>query len=386
VIIDFVRSDGVELAIATPRAVSDDDGFFALRSPALQEGSALGELRVQPPPPYVPYTIPDVALRTHRVRGDGMNAGRLVVNPYVFMVGRVYDRRTREPIAGATVTIERLSGARATEDTRTFQSDVGGQFSWQPALIDLGMMAMEVRFTISAPGEPREYTVLRDVPVSHRDVELSVVLLPVGWGLAYSAGTLRRGSNEILPGVVVEFQRLSGIVVAPEATTLPVDPLGGFPFTMEPLEEGALVGELRIIPPPPFPPETTRVVLQTSDDDVVEGLGWFGYGAQLAFAATLRAAGSGAALPDGTVVSTELLAGPPLAWRSAPADSGLRRLDDEGTFTYQAPTADSGASRVRLVARLPAPFAWDTLLIDVPAAYSDSVYQAGTLAVRLRPR
>lgn len=383
--VTFVRESGVEFAYATPSTLSDADGFFVLRAPALQEGFASGDLRVVPPPPHVPYTIADVSLQTNRVRGSGGNFGRLVVNPYLFLVGHVRDRKTHTPLPGAQVMMRRLGGGRVEVDSMAFVTDPGGQFGWEPRVIDPA--PIEASFEISASGYSRPHVIRRNLFLAYRDLDMMFVILPVGWGLSYSGGTVRRGSYEAIPGVTVEFRRIAGINTQPEQTNLPVDSRGGFPIAVEPLAEGSLIAELRILPPSPFPPETSRVEMQTTDDDEVQTLGFFRFGAQLFLNAELREADSGQPLPQGTVVAVNRISGPALDWTAPPADSGLRSLDAQGKFTYQAPMADSGLAQLQLIVRLPPPFVWDTISpVTVSARYSDSSLVVGPLSVRRRPR
>jgi hypothetical protein len=381
--ISFIRRAGAEL-LNDPSALSDGDGFFVLRTPALQEGFVGGDLRVVPPAPHVPYTIRDVTLATNSVRGDGGNLGRLVVQPFLFLVGHVRDRFTHAPLPNVQVTVRRLGGGRLAEDSMTFVTDGGGQFGWDAQVID--PEPIDASFEMTVEGHPRSYTVERRINFAYRDLEMTFVFLPVGWGLAYSAGTARRGSNAIIPGVQVFFRRLSGIATEPEATPLPVDANGAFPIAVTPLAEGSLTAELRVVPPTPFRPETTVVELRTSDDDVVKSLGFLKYGAQVFFSLAL-VDDADQPLPEGTIVMVRRLSGVALDLPAAPVDSGLRAIDSASVLTYQAPAADSGSMDMELIVRLPAPFAWDTIRpLTVPALYSDSAYDAASRSVRRRQR
>jgi hypothetical protein len=383
VTISFFRRAGAEL-LSEPTAISDDDGFFVLRTPALQEGFVGGDLRIVPPAPRVPYTIRDVTLHTNSVRGDGGNLGRLVVEPFLFLVGHVRDRFTHAPLPNAHVTVRRLGGGRLSEDSKSFVTDAGGNFGWEPGVID--PEPIDASFEMTVEGQPRSYTVERRINLAYRDLDMTFVFLPVGWGLAYSAGTARRGSNAILPGVQVFYRRLSGIATEPQATALPVDGNGAFPIAVTPLSEGTLTAELRLVPPAPFRPEASVVELRTSDDDVVKSLGFFKYGAQVYFRAPLRD-DAGQPIPQGTIVMVRRVSGVALDLPPTPVDSGLRAIDSASVLTYQAPAADSGTMDMELIVRLPAPFAWDTIRqVTVPALHSDSAFDAGLRTVRRRQR
>src|SRR6185436_6549332 len=144
---------------------SDASGFFQLRLFATQDGAVKGDLRVTPPAPYPPYVVTGVSLNTSRTRGDGGYLGRLVVNPFLILVGDVYDRRTRAPVSGATITLRRISGAHLSPDTITLVSDAGARVAWiEPTIVEFGVFKADVE--LSAPGYPRPFHIERDIPIS----------------------------------------------------------------------------------------------------------------------------------------------------------------------------------------------------------------------------
>ena len=380
--VSFIRTEGAELA-AVPRAVSSSDGFFVLRAPALQGGVVTGELRVEPPG-RPPYTVA-VSMLTNTVRGDGGSFGRFVVDPYLLLVGIVRDRETGEAIPGARVIFQRLSGGRLESDTRTFITDHGGQFGWEPEVLEVDTVHAE--FTIQTPDGPRDYVVRRDLLIRHVDGEMSFIILPAGWGLAYSGAALRRGSERPLPGVSMHYRRLAGIGTNPEETPLAINQFGGFNVDVEPLQEGTLTAELRIVPPAPIPPATYVVNLQTSDDDIPAFLGWLRYGSQVHVQAQLRFADTGEPVPSTAGVTFERKGGVALDWPQDAPDDGRRPVGADGRITFRAPTTDSGSTQFDIIVRLPEPLAWDTLRnVSVPSRYSDDSTSLGALLVRRRSR
>ncbi len=385
VLVTFVRQSGIELLGDTVRARTDGDGYFQLRAPALEDGTMRGHLVITPPAPFPAFTIPDLDLRTNTTRGAGHNLGRMVVNPYLLLIGHVRDRKTHVPLPDATVTMRRISGGRAERDTMTFTTDFGGQFSWEPTLLDPSPILAE--FEIDAPGYPRTYRVPRTLVTRYRDSEMTFVILPVGSGLAYAGASVRRGSGEHVPDVMVEFVRISGIGIQPPQLLLPLDVNAAFYLPIEPLTDGALIGEIRILPPPRFPPETTRVEMHTSDDDVVQFLGTFRFGAQVHAVAQLRDDQTFEPIPAGTVVVMKRTSGMPLDWPFPAPDGDFRLIQAGGTLDYHAPTPDSGQVVFDMIVRLPEPFAWDTVRnLTTPAWYSDSAFDIGTVLVRRRPK
>lgn len=377
----FVRTGGIDLIADTLRGVTDGDGFFNVRGGSIYNGRVQGKLLVTPPAPLRPFTVPDVTIATSTIRGDGDNLGRLVVNPYLLLVGHVRDRKTLAPLVGATVRMRRVGGGVLESDTRTFTTDFGGQFSWEPSVLQPD--TVHVVFEIDAGGYPRTYVVPRDLPLEYREGEMAFTILPVGWGLAYSGGTGRRGSGELLAGTTVTFRRTGGIATQPARKTLAVDGVGRFPVDVTPLEEGTLYGDLIVTPPEPLRAETTAVVMKTSDDDRVRSIGFFGYGAQVALTADLRDARTGERLPRGTRVVMKRVGGVALAGSSAQS-SGDRFLSDTG-LVFSAATADSGRVQFDMIVHLSSPFLPDTIFaLSIPSAYSDSVTALGVVRVRRR--
>lgn len=381
-VLEFVRDSGVALVTDTVRAVSDGDGFFELFADAEATGKVRGRLRVTPPAPFTPYTIDTLRLTTTRVRGDGTNAGRFVVDPYVLLIGHVRDRRSLAPLAHVTVTMRRVGGGRLDQDSMRFTADFGGQFSWEPAILD--RQPIDVSFEIDV-GHHRTYMVRRTIPISYRDGENAFIVLPVGWGLAYGGVTERRGNGERLPDVRVEFERLAGINTSPQRVTVAVDPRGGFVLPVNAESEGGLTARLRLLPPAPIPSESYVVEMSTSDDDTPISLGTFRYGAQAYWRAALRWSDDRTPLPTGTTVRIQRAAGVQVLWPS-PSPDATRAVTEGGQVTFQAATADSGAVDFDLTVELPAPFAWDTLRRRSTARYSDTQENFGDLSVRRRFR
>lgn len=384
VVVRFVRLSGSELTSDTVSTVSDGEGNFQLRGVARQAGEIVGVLHVIPHAPDAPYVIPDVVLHTSTVRGAGVNLGRLVVNPYLLLIGHVRDRKSLAPLPGVTVVMRRTGGGRAEQDSARFTTDFGGQFSWQPAVLDPA--PIEVEFEIQAPGYPRAYRIQRVLPLKYRDSDMTFVVLPAGSGFSYTGQAVRRGSGENVAGTTVEFARISGVPIQPATGIMPLDFFGRFAVAVEPLSDGEVVGEIRVLPPPRFPPETTRVRLRTSDDDTVEFLGFFRYGAQIYLDATLRDALSGEPIEPNTDVTLVRTGGIPLDWPAGAPNRDRRRVSVGGRLEYHAPTAGPGTVGVDLIVEFPVGYLPDTIRnLQIPAHYSDSASSRVVLQVRRRP-
>jgi hypothetical protein len=383
--VTFVRESGAEL-LFEPVGTSDADGFFLLRAPALQGGMVRGHLHVEPPSPFAAYDL-DATMWTNTTRGDGGNFGRLVVDPFMLLIGIVRDRETLAPIPGSKVYLYRQSGGRLEADYMEFLTDFGGQFAWEPEILEPD--PVHVTFVVEAPGHPRSYTMNRSLPFKVRDGEFTFIILPVGWGLAYEGSAVRRGTDRPLPGNIVTAQlhHVAGVPLQVSPATLPLDVNGRFDITMKPAAEGALTAELRITPPAPIPAVSYTLQLQTSDDDAPVALGKFRYGAQVAATAQLRFGDTGESIPTAAGVTFERKDGVALDWPSDTTDDGRRSVSAVGRVSFRAPTADSGSTRFDIIVRLPDPLAWDTLRnVIVPSRFDDSQTDLGTLLVRRRPR
>ena len=130
--VEFVRLSGPELRADTIRSISDDDGFFQLRADALATGIVGGTLRVIPPAPRVAFEITNVALKVTTRRADGQFLGRLSVEPYLVLVGQLYDRYSGAIVPEATVIMRHAGGASMGVDSAIFTTDDDTDFDCFP--------------------------------------------------------------------------------------------------------------------------------------------------------------------------------------------------------------------------------------------------------------
>jgi hypothetical protein len=92
----------------------------------------------------------------------------------------------------------------------------------------------------------------------------------VGPSLRYLGRILRADTDAPIADAVVEFQRTSGIAVAPSVLTSRTIASGLFPLAPNPLDTGEVVGNLTIRPPAPFRDTTfTGIRLRTFDSDTL---------------------------------------------------------------------------------------------------------------------
>jgi hypothetical protein len=177
VVVEWTRTSGIELDGDIVRASSDARGFFKLQTGSVYVGAATGTLRVTPPAPFPPYFVPNVELSTSTRRGEGGYLGRLVVDPFLIIVGEVHDVTTDSRIADGTVQLRRIRGARADVDVVDLPL-AGTRWYWiDPAIVDFGTGLIEAEFEIQIAGDARVFRTTESVPLLYRDGEMAFVLL-----------------------------------------------------------------------------------------------------------------------------------------------------------------------------------------------------------------
>jgi hypothetical protein len=175
--VSFVRDSGVELHGDTIRGTSDDEGFFTIEGESQSLGTVFGHMLVVPTAPHAPYTVSNLEIKSSNIRGESSVLGRLVVDPYLILIGELHDRKTYALLPGAKVRMHRLAGGRLVKDDTTFVTDGGGRFAWiEPRVLEFGTIQARFRITLT---DGRVFTVYQDVPMQYRDATLTFALLQV---------------------------------------------------------------------------------------------------------------------------------------------------------------------------------------------------------------
>ena len=379
----FVRTNGLPIQRDTLIAVSNDDGFFRFEVVAASDtGTVVGDLTITPRAPRPAFVVPGFELKATRQRGDGQILGSLVVNPYLILVGEVRDRRNGNLAEGARVAMRVTSGPPLPGDSIVFYSDLNGRFSLELSLPTVEQFTANFKYSLEA--FPRPYEV--DIPLRAEafDNRLSFITLKLGRKFTYVAEVHRRGTLEHLPGVTVEYRRVSGIEVLPPVVSMTPNSAGFFGVDLDPQADGEVVGDLVIYPPAPFPVEVhPDVRLRTYDDDVTRVLGLFGYGPHAFFKSKFQYRATGGNVPAGTLVTSRWVGGlTQYKLPSAAADTGVRVVDSNGELRYFGATTDSGQVQFEIDVLLPAPHKLERLRnVFVPARYNDAPVNLGTLPV-----
>jgi hypothetical protein len=373
VVVRFVRDEGVLLATDTARAVSDDDGFFTIRAGALAEGTVTGTLIVDPPDPNQTYSVDGITLTAQRRRGDGGILGRLVVDPYLQLLGEVRDLATGQLVRGASVHVRvrnttPIFGGLTDFDLTT---DVNGRFLWEPEFTLLDTISADIE--VRSSRWPRPMRVHRAIAPQYLDGPPSFLPLNIGPSMRHSGLASRRGSGPGVDGITIEFVRQSGIRISPDSFVVAASPDGIFILEPRPLDSGFVMGRLSVRAPG-YPVENYQISMSSRDEGEITYMGQFGYGAAALIRAIFTQRASGLPVEEGTHVRVSRVGGlatltPPLA-----ADSGIRIVERGGLLSYGAGTETEGEVIFDLEVRFPSPIKWDTIPgIRVPARSSSVI-------------
>ena len=356
VTIEFTRTGGVELASDRVTTTSDDQGWFRLAMDARSEGEVVGDLTVRPPAPWSSYTVAGVRVSTRTIRGDGQDLGRIVVDPYLAVIGELRNLRTRGPLPGAYVEFRRTGGVAVSPGTMEWTTDAGGRFFIDP--LPTGFGTVEGVLTVVSRALPKTFVVPVRYTTEWRDrVPQNVAVIGLGTSLVYVGDIFRRGSLKGVPGVEVEFVRTGGVQTDPARVVVRTDTGGRFPIVLLPAEAGEVIGDLIVRPPSPLTGFTVSGLrLKTFDVDTIGLIGRWGIGPQIFGGLELFARATQQPLPGGIVTVFRRRGG----IRIDP-DTAVERTSPFGTVAIRAAAVDPGEVVGDLEVRLPAPFRADTL-------------------------
>jgi hypothetical protein len=177
--VEWVRTHGIEIDDEVIRATSDSRGFFQLQGGSVYLGEVFGELRITPPAPFPEYVVRGVQLTTSRRRGDGGNLGRLVVDPFLILVGEVHDLTTGANVSEGTVTLRRIAGGRADPDVVELRLESGRWYWVDPPILDFGDGTITAEFEVRVAGDSRVFRVTDGFPLSYRDGDMTFLLLHI---------------------------------------------------------------------------------------------------------------------------------------------------------------------------------------------------------------
>lgn len=250
--VEFVRRGGVGLADAKLTAVSDSAGVFVLEGRAQEEGKVTGDLVFYPPSPIAPVTITDVEMSTARAPGELRRLGTWMIQyPFFAYKGALFHRNDGQPPAkGIEVEFRRTGGIPIYPDTFTVLSDERGHFDLRPKTSVSGEVVGDVTVHLLPPYQPYVVRGLRLSTFTIPRID-SLIPLPIGYGLPYSALLTWEVGGRPAVGVEVEFRRTGGVRIYPERFVTRTDAFGTVLLNPAPLESGELVGDVVVRLPAP---------------------------------------------------------------------------------------------------------------------------------------
>lgn len=152
--VEVVRVGGVEVSQASAATTTNADGWWQVALPAREEGDVTVDVAVTPPG-GIPYRVAGVPVRASRTRGDGSVLGRWTREPFLTVVGELFDAATGAPVDDARVTAVRRGGVEVapTANTRTPMVTFGaGRFIYDVRPLAAGVVVLD--FTVERDGRP----------------------------------------------------------------------------------------------------------------------------------------------------------------------------------------------------------------------------------------
>ena len=282
-------------------ATTDGLGQFQLNGVAATGGTVTGDLTVRSPTFAAGYTVHGFQLSTSRTRGEGVDLGRLLAQPYLAFLGQVTQRLISTGVVG-TVQIQRVGGASLANNSITVQTDADGRFYLEYAASSADSVVANV--TITAPGvqNPAVYPGTA-MPVIWRDqVPFVNRVFLLGASLGYVVQAYHRGLDRSVSGVPFTWTRVSGIATTPTSLSGVSNAIGMFSLQTVPAAEGTVTGDIVMTPPAPYAPQIFRgVQLRTFDDDSIRLLATYNFGPEAHYAGELFNRATGA-LQSGVAV------------------------------------------------------------------------------------
>ena len=246
----FVRTGGLLTRPATFATRTGADGRFGITLLADSVGQVVGDLVVVRGGGAAPLTFRDVRISVTTY--DSVRfIGRFPIGQQILYAAQLVQRADGRPAAGWTVTFRRTSGIALRNDSFSAVSVDWGGFAIAPDTREEGT----VQGTLTA----RE-------PVTGREIPLGPVSLAtfegdevrfagtyrVGPSLLYVGELLQLDTDTPIVGARIEFRRTGGIATAESLLVERSNAQGRFRLAPTPLAAGDVLGDLRVMPPPPF--------------------------------------------------------------------------------------------------------------------------------------
>lgn len=152
--VEVIRTGGVELEREQAVATSDGTGWWQVSMKARDEGQVTVDVVVTPPG-GIGYRVRGLPLTTSQTRGEGNVLGRWTREPFITVLGEIFNAPSGERVAGARVTAVRRGGIaiEPTPNTRAPMVTVdGGRFLYDVRPLGDGPLVLD--FVVERDGLP----------------------------------------------------------------------------------------------------------------------------------------------------------------------------------------------------------------------------------------
>ena len=219
--------------------------------------------------------------------------------PYV---GELFRRGTGTRSAGIEVDFQRTGGIPVSPDAFVVHTGPDGRFPLN-GMIPFAEGDLVGNLIIRPPAPATGETISA---VQMRTVDSDTLILLGVWGYGYQvsrAGELYlRGTGGPASGLTVQFRRTGGISITPDSFVVQTGGDGRFPLIASATGAGEVVGDLTIVLPAPFKPDTIAGVrIAAFADDSMRFLDRWGVGPSLNYVGEVRQAGTDSAVVGATV-------------------------------------------------------------------------------------
>lgn len=266
--IEFQQTGGPPLQGLTDgvyRTSSGDDGWFLLFGSAVRPTEAdevVGDLVITHPALPRPAIHRDVRIPAQPVFRAAAALRTFGAGPSLEYHFAFNDRGTVTPVAGVRVQFQRTDGIRGTVESWEQVTGPDGRAVFEGYALDTGVMRGTL--TVTPPSPFKAYQVSVELPTFDHDTAQVFGVYGVGPGLPYYV--IIRNAGVPMPGVTVEFQRTSGIVVTPGHFAAVTNDSGMAFLTPDPETEGDVLADVTVRPPAPRAPFTVRGLRLTALD------------------------------------------------------------------------------------------------------------------------
>jgi hypothetical protein len=356
--VDVIRTGGVELDSDSTSAITDARGHWQISMPAQSAGDAVVDVNVRSP--VADYRVRGLHFATTERRGDGNVLEPWVTNPYFPYTAELHYRTFQDSrVAGATLEFHRTGGI----DFHLNGSDAGGEYSGvsdaagRVILFDLlaharslGDLVGDIIVHLPAPLPPdTTHGVTLSATQLLRAPPPVVIWIGAGPSLFYIGEFHERRSGKPAPGVQVTFQRTGGVPTIPETFSATTDAAGRFAFPLRPLADGAVMGDLHVVPPAPGTPFTlSNLHLDSFRDNQPRLFGVWNEGPSLPWVGLVQIGGRGIEGIDAEFHRTSGI-------QVQPADY-TTQSDANGYIQLNPQPQDTGFVEADIVVHSPAPF------------------------------